>query len=103
MDYSQIKSNIPSEDELDSVSSLFKILGDPTRCQILFILSQKSLCVGDICACMDMNVSAISHQLRILKQAKLVRSKKNGKEVFYSLDDDHVSEIFNCALVHIRE
>lgn len=103
MDLKNIIENIPCEDEIDSVSCLFKILGDQTRCKILFVLHHGPLCVGEISECMNMNVSAISHQLRILKQAKLVKSKKTGKEVYYTLDDNHVSEIFNCALVHVNE
>lgn len=103
MDINLIKEQIPNNEEVESVSMLFKVLGDPTRSRILFILEQGPLCVSDICQCMDMTASAVSHQLRILKQSKLVKSKKAGKEVFYSLDDDHVSQIFNCALDHIRE
>lgn len=103
MDINLIKEQIPNNDEVENVSMLFKVLGDPTRSKILFILEQGPLCVSDICQCMDMTASAVSHQLRILKQSKLVKSKKTGKEVFYSLDDEHVSQIFNCALDHIRE
>lgn len=103
MDAKMIKNAIPKDNEIEDVSFLFKILGDPTRSKILFILEKGPLCVNEICECIEMTPSAVSHQLRTLKQAKLVKSKKIGKEVFYSLDDEHVSEIFNCALVHIRE
>lgn len=98
-----IKKNLPSEDVINDVADLFKVLGDPTRTKILTTLEMGELCVTDICECVNMTKSAVSHQLRILRQAKLVKGNKVGKEVFYSLDDSHVSQIFDCALTHIME
>lgn len=98
-----IKKNMPSEDTIIDVSELFKVLGDSTRAKILFTLEKEELCVGDICECVNMTKSAVSHQLRILRTSHLVKANKIGKEVYYSLDDDHVSKIFNCALEHISE
>ena len=103
MDYSQIKDNMPKGDTLNDLSNLFKVLGDNTRVKILYSLKSGELNVSDICECVDMNKSAVSHQLRVLRDAKLVKSRKSGKEVYYSLDDEHVSSIFNCALEHVNE
>ena len=100
MDLTEIKSKIPQSDVIDDVSELFKVLGDPTRTKILFVLE---LCVSDICECVDMTKYAVSHQLRILKASKLVKSRREGREIIYSLDDDHVSQIFDCAMVHVTE
>jgi len=103
MDYSQIKDNMPDSETLDDLTNLFKVLGDNTRAKILYSLKNKELNVSDICECVEMNKSAVSHQLRVLRDAKLVKSRKSGKEVYYSLDDEHVSLIFNCALEHVNE
>ena len=89
--------------ESEEVSNLFKILGDQTRVRILFLLENKELCVTDICINLEMTKSAISHQLRVLKDSKLLRSKRDGKEIYYTLNDDHVKQIFDCALEHVRE
>lgn len=99
----KVKESIPSEETLIDLAELFKVLGDSTRTRILSCLEITELCVNDIAICLDMTLSAISHQLRILRQAKLVKARKKGKEVFYSLDDDHVSKIFECGLSHINE
>ncbi|MCQ2771318.1 MAG: metalloregulator ArsR/SmtB family transcription factor [Clostridia bacterium] len=103
MSITEIKEKMPSSDVVESVSELFKVLGDATRSRILFVLEQGPLCVSDISACVDMSKYAVSHQLRILRQSKLVKCKREGKEVIYSLDDEHVSSIFVCALEHILE
>lgn len=99
----EVKEKLPEEELIIDVSDLFKVLGDPTRVKILTTLEIKELCVNEICDCLDMTKSAVSHQLRILRQSKLVKTRKVGKEVFYSLDDDHVSKIFQCGLEHIKE
>ena len=99
----KIKSQIPSDDVVFDLAELFKVFGDSTRTKILSCLELSELCVCDIASCLNMTISAISHQLRILRQAKLVKSRKCGKEVFYSLDDDHVSKIYECALNHVSE
>jgi len=103
MSTQEIKKAMPNDDVMDNLSNLFKILGDNTRGRILFALRQKVLNVSEICECVDMNKSAVSHQLKSLKQAKLIKSKKIGKEVYYSLDDEHVNLLFDCALEHIME
>ena len=95
--------NMPSEENLISVTELFKVLGDPTRTKILSVLYNDELCVCDISKILNMTKSAISHQLRILKQAKLVKFRKEGKVVFYSLDDDHIHEIVKKGCEHIEE
>lgn len=99
----EVKEKLPEEELIIDVSDLFKVLGDPTRVKILTTLEIKELCVNEICECLDMTKSAVSHQLRVLRQSKLVKYRKVGKEVYYSLDDDHVVQIFDCALFHIRE
>ena len=97
------KDNIAEERSLNDLAELFKVFGDSTRAKILSCLEYGELCVCDICECLNMTKSAVSHQLRILRQAKLVKARKSGKEVFYTLDDDHVSKIFECGLSHLQE
>ena len=91
------------EKELAELSDLFKVLGDPTRIRILWALFNKELCVYEIATLLDMSQSAISHQLKTLKQAKLVKYRRDGKTRYYSLDDNHVYTIFNQGLEHISE
>ncbi len=99
----QVSLDMPDEDVLYDVAELFKIFGDSTRVRILSALAQAEMCVCDIGAVLNMTKSAVSHQLRILRQAKLVKNRRYGKEIFYSLDDDHVLSIINIALEHIAE
>lgn len=99
----KVKSQLPEEEEIYDLAELFKVFGDSTRAKILSCLEISELCVCDIAACLNMTKSAVSHQLRILRSAKLVKNRKVGKEVYYSLDDDHVSKIFECGLSHINE
>jgi len=99
----QVTVDMPDEDTLYDAAELFKIFGDSTRIRILSALTQAEMCVCDICAVLNMTKSAVSHQLRILRQAKLVKNKRQGKEVFYSLDDDHVLSIINLAIEHVIE
>jgi len=94
---------IPKEETLYDLADLFKVFGDTTRIKILCTLLQEEMCVCDIAALLDMSQSAISHQLRVLKQARLVKYRKEGKVVYYSLDDDHVKEIFDKGLLHVNE
>ena len=91
------------DDYIEDMANLFKILGDTTRTKILAVLEKGELNVSSISEYVGLNISAISHQLRILRQAKLIKPRKVGKEVRYSLDDEHVSQIFNCALSHVME
>ena len=99
----KVKQTMPDEETLFDIAELFKVFGDSTRMKIICALLQGELCVCDIANVTDMSVSAISHQLRILKQAKLVKYKKIGKIVYYSLDDEHVYEIFKKGCEHINE
>ena len=88
---------------LFELSELYKIFGDSTRIKILYVLFESEMCVCDIGELLQMTKSAISHQLRILRQSKLVKARKVGKEVFYSLSDDHVVKIFEMAIEHVAE
>ena len=99
----KVKKNMPSENDLYDLADLFKIFGDTTRIRILSALFEAEMCVCDIAFLLQMSQSAISHQLRVLKQARLVKNRKEGKIVFYSLDDDHIKTIFDQGLVHINE
>jgi ArsR family transcriptional regulator len=98
-----VKGKMPDEDELYDLSDFFKVLGDSTRIKIMWALDENEMCVCDLAFLLNMTKSAISHQLRSLRQANLVKYRKEGKEVFYSLSDDHVREIFEKGLDHIRE
>lgn len=89
----EIKNMLPDDDVIYSLAELFKMFGDPTRAKILKCLQIKDLYVGEISEILDMSISAVSHQLRVLRSAKLVKGTKEGKEVKYSLDDDHVTKI----------
>ena len=98
-----VRRESPDMDMLCDLADLFKVFGDTTRMRILYALSESEMCVCDIGALLNMTKSAISHQLRILRQSKLVKSRKSGKEVFYSLADEHVQKIFEMAIDHVRE
>ena len=99
----KLKNEIPDDEITSRLSEVFKIFGDNTRIRILWALFDKELCVFDISEALNMSQSAISHQLRVLKQARLVKSRRNGKNTFYSLDDDHVKRIIEQGLIHIEE
>ena len=94
---------MPDESVLYDVAELLKVFGDSTRIRIIFVLGQSEMCVCDIANLLGMTQSAISHQLRVLKQARLVKARRNGKTIFYSLCDDHVQKIFYCAMEHVME
>ena len=96
-------AQLPEEDLLFDLAELYKIFGDSTRVKILFLLFEEEMCVCDIADALKMTVSAISHQLRILKNAKLVKYRRAGKSVIYALDDDHVRKILALGLEHICE
>jgi ArsR family transcriptional regulator len=98
-----VRQVMPPEDTLLDLAEFFHIFGDSTRIKILYALSAHELCVCDIAALLGMTISAISHQLRILKGAKMVRCRRSGKTVFYNLADDHVHTILNQSLSHITE
>ena len=97
----KISDIMPSEDVIYDVAELFKVFGDSTRTKILTALFESEMCVCDIGKLLNMTKSAISHQLRILRQNKLVKARKSGKEVFYSLADNHVKIIFKMAIDHV--
>ncbi len=99
----KIKPSIPNDTVVGGLSGLFKIMGDKTRMKLLWAMDNAEFCVGDLAYLLNMTKSAVSHQLKVLKDAKLVKSKKNGKHVIYSLNDDHVKTIFEKALEHILE
>ncbi len=98
-----VNSKLPDETELYDLSELFKVFGDSTRIRILFVLFECEVCVCDLAEALNMTQSAISHQLKILKQSKLVKSRRDGKSVFYSLADEHVRTIISQGLDHIEE
>ncbi len=98
-----LKANLPDEQKLYDLAELFKVFGDSTRTRILSCLSVSEMCVNDLASVLNMTISAVSHQLRVLRNAKLVKAQKQGKEVYYSLDDDHVIKIMECGLSHINE
>ena len=97
------KRAISDDNTLYALADLFKVFGDPARIRILYALSAQELCVCDIASVLDMTQSAISHQLRILKQMKLVKFRREGKTVYYSLADSHVETILNQGLDHVLE
>ena len=99
----QIRKKIPDDKTIYNLSELFKVFGDATRTKILSSLEVRELCVGELAEILGMSVSAVSHQLRVLRNAKLVCGTKEGKEVKYSLDDNHVALILECGLSHINE
>ena len=94
---------MPTEDQMYDLAELFKVFGDSTRIRILYVLFENDVCVADIAEALNMTQSAISHQLRILKQAKLVSARREGKSVIYSLADDHVRTIIAQGQEHICE
>lgn len=98
-----VRERMPDEDSLYEVAELFKVFGDSTRTRIIAALFEGELCVCDIAALLSMSISAVSHQLRILRQTKIVKSRRSGKEVFYSLDDEHIYKIYRMAIEHIAE
>ena len=96
-----VKDNMLKEEVLMGMAEIFKVFGDPTRIKIIYALLLKELCVCDIAEVLGMSQSSISHQLRVLKSARLVKYRKEGKVVYYSLDDEHVKAIFNAGLEHV--
>ena len=98
-----VNATMPDETELYDLAELFKIFGDSTRIRILFVLCEAEVCVCDLASVLNMTQSAVSHQLKILKQNKLVKSRREGKSVFYSLADDHVRTIIAQGQEHFEE
>lgn len=98
-----VMDRMPDEEKLYDLAELFKVFGDSTRVKILCVLFEAEMCVCDIAELLHMSQSAISHQLRVLKQSKLVKNRRDGKTIFYSLADDHVRRIFDQGMEHICE
>ena len=99
----RVRGAMPPEDELLDLAELFKVFGDTTRMKILYVLFEAEMCVCDIAALLGISQSAISHQLRIIKQAKLIKNRREGKTIYYSLADDHVKTIIGMAKEHLEE
>ncbi|MGM9551660.1 MAG: ArsR/SmtB family transcription factor [Clostridia bacterium] len=97
------KDSMPEEEMLYDLAELYKVFGDSTRIKILYVLFESEMCVCDIAETLNMTMSAISHQLRVLKQARLVKYRKEGKTVYYALSDDHVKSILAQGMEHISE
>ena len=98
-----VNKQMPPEEELYDLAELFKVFGDSTRIRILFVLFEAEVCVCDLAEALHMTQSAISHQLRVLKQMALVKNRREGKTVFYSLSDGHISTILSQGMEHIEE
>ncbi|MBE6929814.1 MAG: helix-turn-helix transcriptional regulator [Ruminococcaceae bacterium] len=100
---SAIRDRLPDEELLYDIAELYKVFGDSTRIKILYVLYESELCVGDLAQLLNMTQSAISHQLRVLKQNHLVRARREGKAMVYSLADSHVRTILDQGLEHVEE
>ena len=98
-----VKNSLPKEELLYDIAELFKVFGDSTRVRILYVLASSEMCVCDIAEILNMTQSAISHQLRVLKQSRLVKYRRSGKIVFYSLSDDHIQTILSMGMEHVTE
>lgn len=99
----KVLDNQPNEEVLYDLAELFKVFGDSTRIRILYALMESELCVSDLSTILNMNQSAISHQLRILKDAKLVRYRREGKIIVYALDDEHIRTLLSVGMNHVEE
>jgi DNA-binding transcriptional ArsR family regulator len=98
-----VRARMLDDQLVEDAAEVFRVLGDPTRMRLLYALAQRELCVCDLSAVLDMTQSAISHQLRVLRSARLVRHRKVGKTVYYALADDHVMQLINVGVDHARE
>ncbi|MCR5213602.1 MAG: metalloregulator ArsR/SmtB family transcription factor [Eubacterium sp.] len=99
----RVANNMPDDEYLYDLAELFKIFGDSTRVKILYSLFDDELCVNDIAMVLNLSQSSVSHQLKILKQSKLVKFRRDGKSIYYSLDDDHVRSILDLGMEHLEE
>ena len=99
----KVLENLPEQETMKDLADFFKVYADTTRIRMLMVLSQSEMCVCDLAAALGMTQSAISHQLRMLKQMKLVKNRREGKTVFYSLADDHIQTIISQGMEHIME
>ena len=99
----RVRDKMPEEEQLYDLAEFFKVFGDSSRIKIIWALFEEEMCVCDIAYLLNMTQSAVSHQLRVLKQARLVKPRREGKNMFYSLDDEHIAAIFKEGLSHIAE
>jgi len=99
----KVRSSMPTQESIQDLSQLFKVFGDPTRLKILSALFKSEMCVCDMATLFNMTQSSISHQLSVLKQARLVNYHREGKVVYYGLDDQHIQQIFDQGYLHIQE
>lgn len=99
----KLANSQPPDEILYELAELFKVFGDSTRIRILYVLFENELCVGDIAELLHMSQSSVSHQLRILKDAKLVKFRREGKSIYYALDDEHVYHIMEMGMEHVEE
>ncbi|MBQ1351544.1 MAG: winged helix-turn-helix transcriptional regulator [Oscillospiraceae bacterium] len=100
---SRVLAKLPEDAFLYDLAELFKVFGDSTRMKVLYTLLEEELCVSDIASALQLSPSAVSHQLRILKQSKLVKFRRSGKVIYYSLDDDHIRSILETGAEHVEE
>lgn len=99
----EVRGRMLDEGTIMSLAEFFKVFGDPTRLNILYALSVSEMCVCDLAALLSMSQSAVSHQLKVLRQSRLIKYRKDGKVVYYSLDDDHIRQVFDQGLAHVNE
>ena len=99
----KLKQNLPGDEEIHDLAEFFRVFGDPSRIRILFLLKEGEFCVHDIAALAEMNQTAVSHHRKSLRQARLVKYRKEGKMVFYSLNDEHIDDIIAIGLRHLEE
>ena len=98
-----VRNELPTTEIINDLSNVFKVFGDSTRIKILWVLFSSEKCVAQICDALKMSQSAISHQLKVLKEARLVQSRRDGKNTFYALADEHVEKIIEQVLIHVNE
>ena len=98
-----VRNLMPATVDLYELADLFKLFGDSTRITILWALTESEMCVCDLCALLKMKQPAVSHQLKNLKQARVVKARREGKVIYYSLDDDHIGKLLNLGMEHVRE
>ena len=97
------RKSLPEYDIIDSMAQFFGLLSDPTRLKIVFVIKNEQLCVHEIANAIGLSISAVSHQLRLLKTAKMVKNRRYGKMVYYSLDDEHIQQLLSVADEHVKE
>jgi ArsR family transcriptional regulator, lead/cadmium/zinc/bismuth-responsive transcriptional repressor len=101
--YVHLKASLLRDVSVAALADIFKVLGDATRVRILDVLSRTELCVQDLAAILGLTPSAVSHQLRLLRSSRLVRTRRDGRQIFYALDDDHIVGLFRQGLEHVEE